>query len=114
MSTAVTGALKVSNNCIADLAGYAAMECYGIVGMADTHTDDDIIRLLPLKKLRRGIDVSVEDSVIRVDLHVVVEQGVNIASVAKNLQDTVHFMLREIAEVNQAKVIVHVDGLRTH
>lgn len=36
MANVVPGALKVSNDCIADLAGYAALECYGVVGMAVT------------------------------------------------------------------------------
>ena len=36
MAKAIPGTLKVSNDCIADLAGYAAMECYGVVGMAVT------------------------------------------------------------------------------
>ncbi len=35
MTTAVPGTLRVSNDCLADLAGYAAMECYGVVGMAE-------------------------------------------------------------------------------
>ena len=34
MAQTVPGTLRVSNDCIGDLAGYAALECYGIVGMA--------------------------------------------------------------------------------
>ena len=35
MASTVPGTLKVSNDCLADLAGYAALECYGVVGMAE-------------------------------------------------------------------------------
>ncbi len=34
MASTVPGTLKVSNDCLADLAGSAALECYGVVGMA--------------------------------------------------------------------------------
>lgn len=58
MAKPVPGGLRVSNDCIADLAGYAAMECYGIVGMAEIGKEDGVIRLLPTARLRRGIGVS--------------------------------------------------------
>lgn len=111
---AIAGSLKVSNNCIADLAGYAALECYGVVGMADTDTADGMTRLLPVRRLRKGIDVALADDTISVDLHVIVEQGVNLASVSQNLQDTVKFMLKEIAEIENVNVLVHIDGMRIH
>ena len=47
MTTAVPGTLRVSNDCLADLAGYAAMECYGVVGMAEIDEAAGVARLLP-------------------------------------------------------------------
>ena len=38
MSGVVPGTLRVSNDCIADLAGYAALECYGVVGTSPPQT----------------------------------------------------------------------------
>ena len=35
MSETINGSLSVSNDVIADIAGYAAMTCYGVVGMAE-------------------------------------------------------------------------------
>lgn len=114
MSQSIPGTLKVSNDCISDLAGYAALECYGIVGMAVTDAQDGIIRLLPVNRLRRGIDVEVVDGTVVVDLHVVVEQGVNMASVSQNLSDNVKFLLKRIAEIENCKVCVHIEGMRVH
>lgn len=34
MTMRLPGTLRVSNDCISDLAGYAALEAYGVVGMA--------------------------------------------------------------------------------
>lgn len=112
MATKVPGSLRVSNDVIADLAGYAALECYGVVGMAVTDEEQGVARLLPMYRLRKGIEVALEDGVILVDLHVVLEQGVNMASVAQNLVSTVKFILNQIAEISEAEVRVHVEGMR--
>ena len=112
MPTAIPGTLKVSNDCISDLAGYAAMECYGIVGMAVAN--EGVARLMPLNGLRRGIDVSQQEGRLVVDMHVIVEQGVNMASVSKNLSDNVQFLLKRIAEISDVDVRVHIEGMRTH
>ena len=113
MAKVIPGNLKVSNDCIADLAGYAALECYGVVGMAVTDQQEGVTRLLPMQRLRRGIDVSVEDGHIVVDLHVVVEQGVNMAAISSNLVSSVKFLLGRIAELEDVDVRVHVEGMRT-
>ena len=114
MAQPVAGALRVSNNVIADLAGYAALECYGVVGMAYTDAQGSVVRLLTLGSLRKGIDVTSEDGHVKVDLHVVLEQGVNMASVSANLESTVRFTLKEVAEIDSVDVTVHVEDLRTH
>ena len=114
MSASVAGSLRVSNDVIADLAGYAALECYGVVGMAVTDEEQCVARLLPIYRLRKGIEVSMGEGRIVVDLHVILEQGVNMASVAANLVSTVKFILNQIAELSNVEVRVHVEGMRTH
>ncbi len=113
MTNAVTGTLKVSNDCIADLAGYAASECYGVVGMAMSDTENGVTRLLPINRLRNGIGVSNENGLTTVDIHVVLEHGVNMASVTDNLVSSVKFILRQVAELENVEVLVHIEGLRT-
>jgi len=103
MATVVPGALRVSNDCIADLAGYAALECYGVVGMAVLDEQGGVAHLLPTYRLRRGITVSSLD----------VERGVNISSVSDNLVSSVKFVLKQIAELDDVDVCVHIDALRT-
>ena len=107
MAQAVGGSLLVSNDCIADLAGYAAMECYGVIGMAVTDEQDGVTRLLPTYKLRRGIGVTTEDGTVVVDLRV------NMASVSGNLTSAVKFLLKQIAELDNVEVRVHIEGMRT-
>ena len=51
MASTVPGTLKVSNDCLADLAGYAALECYGVVGMAEIDEQAGVARLLPAYRI---------------------------------------------------------------
>ena len=113
MTKVVAGTLKVSNDCIADLAGYAALECYGVVGMALADAENGVTRLLPFNRLRKGIGVSAEGNRVVVDIHVVLEHGVNMASVSSNLTSSVKFILKQIAELDDVEVRVHVEGVRT-
>lgn len=112
MAGVVPGTLRVSNDCIADLAGYAALECYGVVGMAVIDERAGVARLLPSARLRKGIDVAAANGRVSVDLHVIVEQGVNMAALVGNLTSSVKFLLKQIAELENVDVRVHIEGLR--
>ena len=114
MPDTVSGSLSVSNDVIADIAGYAAMSCYGVVGMAEQLQGAESVRLLAGQRLRKGVLVSNTEEGLAVDLHVVLESGVNMKSVCENLSSAVAFTLREIAEIDPAKlkVVIHIDALK--
>ena len=75
MSETINGSLSVSNDVIADIAGYAAMTCYGVVGMAEQLQGAESVRLLAGQRLRKGVLVSADENGLTVDLHVVLENG---------------------------------------
>ena len=114
MSELIPGSLSVSNDDIADIAGYAAMSCYGVVGMAEQLQGVDSVRILVNERLRKGVIVSTREDHLEVDLHVVLEDSVNMKSVCANLSSAVTFTLQEIAQIDPAKlkVIIHVDALK--
>ena len=51
MAQNIPGKLTVANDVIADMAGYAALESYGVVGMADPTLRDGIANLALHEKL---------------------------------------------------------------
>jgi len=112
--TSVPGGLRIANDVIADIAGYAALESYGVVGMAAPTLQDGIAKILPRARLRRGIIVDSGDEGVRVDLFVVIEYGTSIATVSKNLVDNVKFALTDLANVKIDSIEVHVQGIKTH
>lgn len=115
MTEPIAGTLSVSNEVIADIAGYAAMSCYGVVGMAEQMQGAESVRLLPGQRLRKGVLVTTTESGLTVDLHVVLEAGVNMRSVSDNLSSSVAFTLSEIARIDPAslKIAIHIDGMKS-
>lgn len=114
VSETINGSLSVSNDVIADIAGYAAMTCYGVVGMAEQLQGAGSVRLLAGQRLRKGVLVSADENGLTVDLHVL-ENGVNMKSVCHNLSSSVAFTLQEIAQIDPAslKIGIHIDALKS-
>lgn len=112
MTENIPGSLHVANEVLADIVGNAAMECYGIVGMAASNTNDGIVKLLPHSRLRRGVVVETTSTGVHVDLYVIIEYGTNINTVSKNLNEQVTFALKEYARVPIDGIDVHVQGIK--
>ena len=54
------GNILIDNEVIARVAGLAAIECYGVVGMASINVKDGIVQLLLGDSLTKGIRVEVD------------------------------------------------------
>lgn len=106
------GAIQISNDVLADIAGYAALECYGIVGMASPTLRDGVAQLLSLDKLRKGVRVASDGEGVTVDLFVIAEYGTNLSEVSHNMSDRVKYVLTTMAEVRVEAVTVHVQGIK--
>ena len=112
MSIQIPGDLIVSEDVIADVAGHAAFQCYGVVGMAAPNAVDGLAKILPQSRLCRGIVVSTDDDGTLVSLYVILEHGVNISTVSANLVDQVTFALKEFVRGHLKGVEVHVQGIK--
>jgi uncharacterized alkaline shock family protein YloU len=112
MPETVSGSVNIANDVLADLAGYAALECYGVVGMASPSLRDGVAQLLSRDKLRKGVTIVSDGEGVKVDLYVVAEYGTQLAQVAQNMADRVKYALTANAEVKVVGVEVHVQGIK--
>ncbi len=108
----VAGEIQIANDVIADLAGYAALECYGIVAMASPTLRDGVAQLLAREKLRKGVQITSDGDSVTVDLYVVAEYGTNLAEVAHNMSERVSYVLTSNAEIDVNAVNVHIQGIK--
>jgi uncharacterized alkaline shock family protein YloU len=106
------GSIHISNDVLADLAGYAALECYGVVGMASPSLKDGVAQLLSREKLRKGVVISGDGDTVKVDLYVVIEHGTKLTEVAHSLAERVEYVLTTLADVRVDSVDVHVQDVK--
>ncbi len=113
MSTAETnlGRIEVSPSAIASIASQAVSSTYGVVGIAPKNLANEVAHVFQ-RDARHGIDVRIRDEQIIIDVHVIVEYGTRIASVAKSIMNLVKFSVERAVSVPVAQVNVHVEGLR--
>jgi uncharacterized alkaline shock family protein YloU len=107
------GKLAISENVIARIAGAAAMEVFGLVGMSSRQQlKDGFAELLGRENLTKGIEVRIEENEVEVDLHIIVSYGTKISEVAHNVQHRVKYTLEEIAGITVNRVNIFVQGVR--
>ncbi len=106
------GVISIHYEVIARIAGYAAIDCYGIVGMAAKNVKDVLVQLLKLESLTKGIKMRVNANKVSLDLHIIVEYGTNISAIADNIISTVKYSVEEYAGLEVEDVNIFVDGVR--
>ncbi|MDP2857895.1 MAG: Asp23/Gls24 family envelope stress response protein [Bacillota bacterium] len=106
------GRLSLSDDVIATIAGVAATECYGVVGMASRRVVDGLAELLGRENLSKGVEVVVEGDKAAITLNVIVGYGTRISEVARNIVDKVKYTVESTTGLKVAKVKVNVQGVR--
>lgn len=106
------GKIDISEEVIATIAGAAAVECYGLVGMASRKITDGFADLLGRENLARGVVVSIEDNEVVIDLFIVVGYGVRISQVAANVMERVRYTTEKLTGLTVSHVNVNIQGVR--
>ncbi len=105
------GRIEVFPAVVAAIAGHAAMECYGVMGMSARGLRDGVAELLRRESAHRGVDVREADGRLSIDVYVIVQYGTRITEVAHNLQGAVKFEVERSAKMPVAEVNVFVQGV---
>lgn len=106
------GTVSVSNSVIAEIAGAVAGKCYGVVGMASRSKKDGIVNLLKPDTMTKGINVTVQEDGIIVEMHIIVEYGININTTCKSIVNRVRYTLENSVGLKVNRVNVCVEGVR--
>ena len=105
------GRIHVSPNAIATIAYHAILESYGVVGLAPMNLADGIVKSIT-REPSRGVAVRYNGEDIDIEIHIIVEYGTRINSVAESLANTVRFRVEKALGLRVNTVNVHVAGLR--
>ena len=106
------GTVYITEDGMLKVAGYAALECYGIVAMSSKRAKDGLVQWLGRENLSKGIQIRMVDDMLDVDLFIIVEYGISIAEVCKTIVDTVRYKLESMTGVKVRRVNISVEGVR--
>jgi uncharacterized alkaline shock family protein YloU len=109
--TTSLGGIHISPNAVATIAYHAVRESYGVVGLAPKNLADGLVRRIT-REPSRGVTVQYNGEDIDIEVHIIVEYGTRINSVAKSVANTVRFHVEKALGLRVNKIDVHVAGLR--
>ncbi len=106
------GSINIDESVIETIAGLAAIESYGLVGMSSRNATDGLVELLKKEHVKKGVKVYTDGERIVVDLFVVVQFGTKISVVADNIIDKVKYNIESMTGLKVEKVNINVQGVR--
>ena len=106
------GEISVEKSVVETIAGLAAVDCYGLVGMVAQDIASGLSSLLGIENIRKGVSVSSSSNGLVIDVYVIVGYGLKIKEVAYNVMQKVTYVLNNNAGLEVAHVNVNVKGVK--
>ena len=107
------GEISVSSAVFSNITGMAATNCFGVKGMAYRSMTDGLVHLLKRESMAKGVKVYYnEDGTVSIELHIIVENGVNLMAVCRSIMSEVRYVVSQTTGVEVASVDVCVDSMR--
>ena len=106
------GKVCVSTSVYTDIAGTAASNCFGVKGMAARSVKDGVYHLLRKESASKGVRVDFhEDGTISIDLHIMVDHGVNLTAVGNSIISEVRYVVKNTTGTEVRDVNVYIDSV---
>ena len=106
------GSVNVSTSVYTDIAGTAASNCFGVKGMAARSVKDGVYHLLRKESMSKGVNVEFhEDDTISIDLHIVVDNNVNLSAVGASIIEQVRYEVTKCTGTEVRAVNVYIDSM---
>ena len=106
------GSVTVSAAVYTEIAGTAATNCFGVKGMAARSVQDGLFHLLRKESAGKGVLVEFhEDNTITIDLHIMVDHGVNLQAVGASIISEVRYVVTKCTGTEVRAVNVYIDSM---
>lgn len=106
------GSITIDTEVISKISGIIATGCYGVVGMAYRSKSDEFASLLKKDNITKGIKVNVNDKVVNIDIHIIIQYGVNINAICNSIINNVKYQVNYMTGLEVGEVNVYVEGSR--
>lgn len=105
------GKIDISENLVSKVAGKAAVECYGVVGMVSKNFKEGIQKFLGKEQYDKGIEVIYKEGICEINVHVILAYGGKIDAIAQNIMDQVSYAVEHYIPHMEKFVNIYVDDI---
>ena len=106
------GSVNVSTSVYTDIVGTAVINCFGVKGMAARSLSDGLYHLLRRESVGKGVNVQFnEDDTISIDLHIIVDNNVNLNAVGASIISEVRYVVAKCTGTEVRAVNVYIDSM---
>ena len=106
------GVITISPDVFTSITGAAATNCYGVKGMAVRSKTDGLVHLLRRESMGKGVKVTYnEDSTVSIELHIIVDNGVNLMAVSRSIMSEVRYIVQRTTGAEVRNVDVCIDSM---
>ena len=107
-----SGFINISSEVFTNLTGDAATSCFGVKGMTVRSVTDGLVHLLRKESMGKGVHVTYNDNdSISIELHIAVDQGVNIPVVCGSIMDQVRYQVTYGTGIDVKRIDIFVDSM---
>lgn len=104
------GAITITNEVFANLAGDAATSCFGVKAMAAKGKDG--VFQLRRESMSKGVEAHLDDDgSVSLELHIAVDHGVNLMALSNSIMNEVSYKVSKATGVPVKRVDVYVDTM---
>jgi uncharacterized alkaline shock family protein YloU len=109
--TTTLGTIRISPNALATIAYHATLTSYGVVGLAPKNLAEGLTATIT-RVPAHGVSVHYNGEEVDIDIHIIIEYGTRITSVANSVANAVRYQVEKALGLPIHFVNVHIQGLR--
>ncbi|MDI6703872.1 MAG: Asp23/Gls24 family envelope stress response protein [bacterium] len=103
--------LKISPEVISTIAGVAALEVEGVVGIPE-EIIAGVPKILERPQVSKAVHIEIEDKKVEVKVPVIVFEDMDIKELVKEIQDSIKKRIEQLTDLEVSKVSVEVKGVQ--
>ncbi len=106
------GNIEISANAIAAVAGFAALDTYGVVDLIPKGFKSTFANLFKKQAYTKGVVINInKENRIFIDIYCKFKYGISISAIAESLKKTIKYTVEDFTGMIVDTVNVHVVGV---
>ena len=106
----VMGEVRIADSVVANIALLAAKETEGVFDTVG-NAANEIMTKVGVKSASKGVRIEIVDSVVTVDLALIMQYGYNIPTTCKKVQERVRTAIENMTGLEVADVNIRISGM---